>query len=61
MIYFSLRGKKDPYHRINVVYLTLFMVIVPVCGQKINLSVLPLALGLLVNSVSYVLVWNKRK
>lgn len=61
MIYRNLKGKKDPYHLVNVIYLTLFMLIVPVCGQKINLSVLPLALGLLVNSVSYVLVWNKRK
>lgn len=61
MVYFSLKGKRDLYHRVNIVYLTLFMVIVPVCGQKINLSVLPLALGLLVNSVSYVLVWNKRQ
>ncbi|WP_300728460.1 DUF4105 domain-containing protein [uncultured Bacteroides sp.] len=60
MIYRSIKGRKDNYHLINVVYLTLFMLIVPFCGQKINLSVLPLALGLLVNSASYVLVWSKK-
>lgn len=61
MIYKAIKHKRDRYHLINVVYLTLFILIIPFCGQKINLTVLPLALGLLVNSANHVLVWNKRK
>lgn len=61
MIYCGIKGKKDPYHWVNVLYLTLFIAIIPLCGQKFNLSVLPLALGLLICSATYVLVWTKRK
>ena len=61
LLWHEIKGRKDPYHLINMVYLTLFMVIFLICGQKFNLTILPLALGLLVNSVSRVLVWNKKK
>ncbi len=61
MLYRAIRHKKDLYSQINVVYLTLFIILVPICGQKINLSVLPLALGLMINSVSHILVWKKRE
>ncbi|HJD10578.1 MAG TPA: DUF4105 domain-containing protein [Candidatus Phocaeicola caecigallinarum] len=60
LVFHEKKGLKDPYHVINIVYLTLFMVIIPICGQEFNLTVLPLALGLLVNSVSRILVWNKK-
>lgn len=60
LIYRGIKHKKDPYHLVNVVYLTLFMVIIPLCGQKFNLSVLPLALGLLINSANHVLVWKEK-
>ena len=60
LIWHEKKGQKDPYHVINVVYLTLFIVIFPICGQEFNLTVLPLALGLLVNSASRVLIGNKK-
>lgn len=61
LVYREMKGKKDYYHWVNLAYLTLFIAIVPFCGQKINLTVLPLALGLLVNSAAYILVWKKKK
>ena len=60
MVYKAVKRKKDYYHVGNMVYLTLFITILPFCGQKFNLTVLPLALGLLVTSASHVLVWNKK-
>ena len=58
MVYKAVKRKKDYYHVGNMVYLTLFITILPFCGQEFNLTVLPLALGLLVTSASHVLVWN---
>lgn len=55
-----MKGKKDWFYRANCVYLTLFIMIFPFSSQEFNLTVLPLALGLLVNSVSHVLVLKKR-
>jgi hypothetical protein len=60
MVYKAVKRKKDYYHVGNTVYLTLFITILPFCGQEFNLTVLPLALGLLVTSASHVLVWNKK-
>ena len=60
MVYKAVKRKKDYYHVGNMVYLTLFITILPFCGQEFNLTVLPLALGLLVTSASQVLVWNKK-
>ena len=60
MVYKVVKRKKDYYHVGNMVYLTLFITILPFCGQEFNLTVLPLALGLLVTSASHVLVWNKK-
>lgn len=60
MVYKAVKRKKDYYHGGNMVYLTLFITILPFCGQEFNLTVLPLALGLLVTSASHVLVWNKK-
>lgn len=60
MVYKAVKRKKDYYHVGNMVYLILFITILPFCGQEFNLTVLPLALGLLVTSASHVLVWNKK-
>lgn len=60
MVYKAVKRKKDYYHVGNMMYLTLFITILPFCGQEFNLTVLPLALGLLVTSASHVLVWNKK-
>lgn len=60
MIYFSIKRRKDFYHVINIVCLTLFIAIFPFCLQEFNLTVLPLALSLLVVSASHILVLNRK-
>lgn len=61
MVFREIKHKKDAYHRINVVYLTSFTILFLILPQKFNLTVLPLALGLLVNAVSHVLVSKHRE
>ncbi|HIZ04522.1 MAG TPA: DUF4105 domain-containing protein [Candidatus Phocaeicola gallistercoris] len=61
MIYREITHKKDWYHVVNLVYLTIFIVIFFTCRQKINLTILPLALSLLVNAASHVLVFRRRE
>lgn len=61
MVCFSIKRRKDWYHVVNMVYLTLFIVIFPFCLQEFNLTVLPLALSLLVTSASHVLVLSKKQ
>lgn len=60
MIYFTLKGKKDFYHLLNTVCLTLFIMIFFVSSQEFNLTVLPLALSLLVTSASHLLVMKRK-
>ena len=59
MVYNDIKRKKDKWHVINSVYLTLFILILPLIPQEINLSVLLLALGLLFNAVSHQIVYRK--
>ena len=60
MIYKAVKGQKDLYHLINVAYLTLFIMIMPLIQQKINATVLPLALCLLICSASHVLLYYRQ-
>ena len=61
MVYRAMKRQKDFYHWINVAYLTIFIVSIPFIPQKINLTVLPLALCLLVCSVGHLIIYNKKK
>ena len=61
MVCGAIRHKKVYYHTVNLVYLTLFIVIFSFSPQEFNLTVLPLALGLLVNAASHVLVMNAKE
>jgi hypothetical protein len=54
MIYRGIKGKKDPYHWLNVALLTSFMILMPFISQEFNLTVLPLALSLLLVSVGHI-------
>jgi hypothetical protein len=54
MICRGIKGKKDPYHWLNVVLLTSFMILMPFISQEFNLTVLPLALSLLLVSVGHI-------
>lgn len=60
MVYRAIKGKKDLYHLINIVYLTLFIMIMPLVQQKFNATVLPLALCLLLCSASHVLLYYRQ-
>lgn len=61
MIYKSLKGRKDAYHVGSTVVLTLFIVFWWLIPQKITLVILPLALSLLMRSVTRILVTRKAR
>ena len=57
MVSRGIKGKKDPYHWLNVVLLTSFMILMPFIPQEFNLTVLPLALSLLLVSVGHIYMY----
>lgn len=60
MVYKAVKGKKDNFHLINVVCLTLFMIFIPFLPQKFNISVLPLTLCLWVCSVGHLILYYRK-
>lgn len=61
MVYKTIKGKKDLYHWVNIAVLTLFIAFWGVIPQEINLVVLPLALSLLVRSLTHIIcIYRKR-
>lgn len=61
MVYRSIKRKKDFYHWVNIVVLTLFIAFWEVIPQKFNLVVLPLALSLLIRSLTHIIgIYRKR-
>lgn len=60
MVYKAIKRKKDIYHLMNVCYLTLFIAIMPFVQQKINSTVLPLALCLLICSAGHVFLYHRQ-
>lgn len=61
MLYKAIKGKKDVFHVINAVVLTLFIVLMPFVQQKFNPTVLPLALNLLTCSVGHLIIYSRQK
>ena len=59
MVYKALKRKKDTYHWINSVYLTSFILLMPLIPQEFNLTVLPLALSLLATSVGHLFIYKR--
>lgn len=59
MLYNDIKRRKDKWHLVNSVYLTFFIVLLPIIPQEIDLSVLFLALGLLFNALSHQIVYRK--
>jgi hypothetical protein len=55
MVYKTIKGRKDLYHWANILVLTLFIAFWSVIPQKINLVVLPLALSLLIRSLTHII------
>lgn len=60
MVYRAVKGKKDLYHAVNTVYLTIFIIIMPFIPQKFNATILPLALCLLLYSASHILLYRRK-
>lgn len=60
ILYTDLKRRKNIYFAVKTAYLTFFIVFIFFSFQDFNLSVLPLALSLWVNSISHLLVYNKR-
>lgn len=60
LIYRAIKRKKDYYHIVNVIYLTLFIMIMPLLQQKFNVTVLPLALSLLFCSAGHVILYYRQ-
>ena len=60
VVYNDLKRKKDYFHWFNTVCLTFFIVIIPFIPQEINLTVLPLALGLLACSASHLIIYYRK-
>lgn len=61
LIYCAVKRKKCLYHVINAVVLTLFIASFAFIPQKIDLTILPLALCLLIRSMSYLISTYKKK
>ena len=61
IIYCDRKGKKCWYLTLNLIVLTLFIVLFPLIPQRFDLAVVPLALSLLVRSVSNLIVTSKKK
>jgi len=60
MIYKTIKRKRDLYHWINAVVLTLFIAFWGIIPQEFNLVVLPLALSLLIRSLTHIIIYRKR-
>lgn len=60
MIYKDVKGKKDLYHKVNIMCLTIFIILMPLLLQEFNLTVLPLALSLLLTSVGHLYIYKKK-
>lgn len=56
----GIKGREDSYHRWNLALLTLFMIFFVVIPQEIPLVIVPLALVLLLRSLSHILVCKKK-
>ena len=61
LIYIGVKKRKTKYYLYKMVYLTLFICAIPFSPQNINITILPLAFGLLVNSASHALVYRKQQ
>jgi hypothetical protein len=55
------RGLPDYFHRIYAVYLTIFIILIPLIPQKIDVTVVSLALILLLNACAHLVVERMKR
>ena len=62
MIYKCVKKQKDPFHWLNAVCLTSFILLMPFLPQEFNATVLPLALSLFMVSIGHLYIdyWKHR-
>ena len=58
-IYRCKKGGKEYFSWLNTIYLTFFIITMPFIPQDFNLTILPLALGLLISAASHVVATRK--
>lgn len=61
LIYKGIKGRKDSFHWINAVYLTLFIIAMPFLPQKFPTTIVPLALTLWLCSVGHIYLYKKKE
>jgi hypothetical protein len=61
MIRKALKGQKDRFHGYYSIYLTIFIIIMPLLPQKFDVTIVPLALSLWVNSMSHIWVYRLKE
>ncbi|MEG1686110.1 MAG: DUF4105 domain-containing protein, partial [Bacteroides sp.] len=61
MTYLAIKRRKDYYHLINFIVLTLFILLWGIIPQEISSAILPLTLCLLLRSASNLILTYKRK
>ena len=61
MVYKAIKRRKDIYHQINVVYLIVFIIVMPFIPQNFNAVVLPLTLNLLVCSAGHLILYHSKR
>lgn len=61
MIYLGVKGRKDYYHWVNVLYLTLFIIMMPVIPQKFPTTILPLTLTLWICSLGHIYIYKRKE
>jgi hypothetical protein len=60
VVYAEIKHKTSPYHVLNIVVLTLFIVLYSVIPQRFDFAVVPLALCLLIRSLSNLTLTHKK-
>ena len=60
MIYRAIKGRKDLFHKINIVYLTIFIILMPFVAQEFQATMLPLALIFILCSIGHVVLYNRK-
>jgi hypothetical protein len=61
MVTRALKGQNDPFHKVYGLYLTIFIILIPVIPQKFGVTVVPLALSLWINSWAHVWVYRTKQ
>ena len=60
LIFRAIKGHKDRFHLVNIVYLTFFIIIMPFVEQEFQPTMLPLVLIFLLCSIGHIIMYNRK-